>query len=127
MSRSQRTETGLIVVPYAPPPNLLARSVLVNTAARMVSVGGHDLFKIGAGLSSSHTVGPMLAAEAFIRSVRGIWESVVRIDDGGAVSLVRTAKGPATDEAIVLDPDCSEHGNLVAPRTVALARYQTQQ
>src|SRR5260370_35894719 len=89
--------------PYTSLPDLLARSVLEDTAARGLPAGILDLFKIGIGPSSSHTVGPMTAAEAFVRSLRRIrGESIARIEARVFGSLAWTGKGHATDKAIVL-------------------------
>lgn len=67
-----------------------------------------DIFKIGVGPSSSHTMGPMTAAVAFLKAVR---------DGGGGAfdpatltglearlhgSLAFTGKGHATDRAVIL-------------------------
>ncbi len=63
-----------------------------------------DLFKIGLGPSSSHTVGPMKAALDFARGLdaSGLYSSIqsVKIDLYGSLAL--TGKGHATDTAILL-------------------------
>ena len=63
-----------------------------------------DLFKIGVGPSSSHTVGPMLAAFRFVELLagRGLLEGVgrVRVDLYGSLAL--TGRGHATDTAVLL-------------------------
>jgi len=66
-----------------------------------------DLFKIGIGPSSSHTMGPMVAANDFINHVRryahahqGIQNATLRCTLKG--SLAFTGKGHATDRAIAL-------------------------
>ncbi|MFK0569928.1 L-serine ammonia-lyase [Endozoicomonas sp.] len=63
-----------------------------------------DLFKIGVGPSSSHTVGPMIAANRFLEALQqqGHLEDAhqVRIELYG--SLAMTGKGHATDTAIML-------------------------
>jgi L-serine dehydratase len=63
-----------------------------------------DLFKIGIGPSSSHTVGPMKAAAAFtsalIASGRGAEVAGVTVDLLG--SLGWTGKGHGTDHAVML-------------------------
>jgi L-serine dehydratase len=62
-----------------------------------------DLFKIGIGPSSSHTVGPMLAARTFLEKIPTIGlqkNSRVRCTLKG--SLAYTGKGHATDRAIML-------------------------
>ena len=68
----------------------------------MISV--FDLFKIGVGPSSSHTVGPMVAANLFLASLRKQTKltdvTAIEIDLYG--SLAATGKGHATDTAILL-------------------------
>lgn len=63
-----------------------------------------DVFKIGVGPSSSHTVGPMKAAKQFALDLEesGKLESItkVRVDIYGSLSL--TGKGHLTDVAIIL-------------------------
>jgi L-serine dehydratase len=63
-----------------------------------------ELFKIGVGPSSSHTVGPMRAALRFIRELeeRGLLERAahVRIDLYGSLAL--TGIGHGTDRAVLL-------------------------
>jgi L-serine dehydratase len=63
-----------------------------------------DLFKIGIGPSSSHTVGPMKAAAAFVDSLvaAGKIDSVARIGVTLFGSLAWTGKGHATDKAVTL-------------------------
>lgn len=65
--------------------------------------GVFDLFKIGVGPSSSHTVGPMKAARAFLERVEaqsGL-ESVARVQAEAYGSLALTGSGHATDRAIL--------------------------
>ena len=63
-----------------------------------------DIFKIGIGPSSSHTVGPMLAANRFVRRMerQGTLSNVVRMRATLYGSLAFTGKGHATDRAVVL-------------------------
>ena len=66
-----------------------------------------DLFKIGIGPSSSHTVGPMVAAKKFIASVEKYYSSHPHIPDSHIRctlkgSLAFTGKGHSTDRAITL-------------------------
>lgn len=61
-----------------------------------------DIFKIGIGPSSSHTVGPMKAARAFVTAIEGVAESVARIEVTLHGSLAWTGKGHGTDSAILL-------------------------
>lgn len=68
----------------------------------MISV--FDLFKIGIGPSSSHTVGPMVAANLFLASLLEQAEltDVKGIEIELYGSLAATGKGHATDTAILL-------------------------
>jgi L-serine dehydratase len=59
-----------------------------------------DIFKIGIGPSSSHTVGPMVAAARFLEQVRGQPGARMRVTLHG--SLAFTGKGHGTDRAIML-------------------------
>ena len=59
-----------------------------------------DLFKIGVGPSSSHTMGPMTAAADFADEVAGL--PVVRVEAELFGSLALTGKGHATDSAVIL-------------------------
>ena len=63
-----------------------------------------DLFKIGIGPSSSHTVGPMRAARQFALrlSERGLVDRVARIAVTLYGSLGATGKGHGTDKAVLL-------------------------
>ena len=59
-----------------------------------------DLFKIGIGPSSSHTVGPMRAAFAFLKSLDLGAVQKVRAELYGSLAL--TGIGHGTDRAILL-------------------------
>ncbi|MGL6095589.1 MAG: serine dehydratase beta chain, partial [Fimbriiglobus sp.] len=63
-----------------------------------------DLFKIGIGPSSSHTVGPMVAAYRFVGGLResGALPAVARVGVDLYGSLALTGKGHATDKAVIL-------------------------
>lgn len=79
-----------------------------------------DLFKIGVGPSSSHTMGPMSAAADFVSRLadNGRLERVVRIDAALFGSLALTGKGHASDRAVLIgltgqrpseiDPDAAD-------------------
>ncbi|MGZ5200319.1 MAG: L-serine ammonia-lyase [Telluria sp.] len=60
-----------------------------------------DLFKIGIGPSSSHTVGPMVAARRFLLEA-GPLDSAVAIEAHLYGSLALTGVGHATDKAVIL-------------------------
>lgn len=63
-----------------------------------------DLFKIGVGPSSSHTMGPMTAAAGFVEALdaRGALNKVARVAVDLYGSLALTGKGHATDRAVLL-------------------------
>ncbi|MBO5460567.1 MAG: L-serine ammonia-lyase, partial [Ruminococcus sp.] len=69
-----------------------------------MAVSVFDLFKVGIGPSSSHTVGPMRAGVAFVNAVRErkLFERVnaLKVDLMG--SLAATGKGHGTDIATQL-------------------------
>ena len=69
-----------------------------------MSISVFDLFKIGIGPSSSHTVGPMLAANRFIEAMiahaRAGDVSRIKVDLFG--SLGATGKGHGSDKAVLL-------------------------
>lgn len=62
-----------------------------------------DLFSIGIGPSSSHTVGPMKAANAFMKELKtkGNLSNVNRIEVTLYGSLANTGKGHGTDQAVI--------------------------
>ena len=99
----------------------------------MISV--FDLFKIGLGPSSSHTVGPMKAAAAFADTLAAT-NALARVASVQVTlygSLAFTGRGHATDKATILglsgerpetiDPDCAEAlvGEVAASKTLRLA------
>jgi L-serine dehydratase len=66
-------------------------------------VSAFDLFKIGLGPSSSHTVGPMRAAARFVHeALPGKLESVDRVVVDLYGSLALTGRGHGTDRAVLL-------------------------
>lgn len=69
-----------------------------------MSISVFDLFKIGVGPSSSHTVGPMRAAYDFVEVLRcqDLLERVARIEVHLYGSLSATGKGHGTDRAVVM-------------------------
>ena len=84
----------------------------------MSSISIFDIFKIGVGPSSSHTMGPMKAASAFVENIvaASIPAKKIRVILYG--SLAYTGKGHATDSAVLLglsgsvpetiDPDATD-------------------
>ena len=69
-----------------------------------MAVSVFELFKIGIGPSSSHTVGPMLAAFTFIQRLdnAGLLDKVGRIQVTLFGSLAFTGRGHGTDKAVML-------------------------
>ena len=63
-------------------------------------LGVRDLFRVGIGPSSSHTVGPMKAAHSFAEALRG--RHFVRVQCDLLGSLAWTGTGHATDRAVML-------------------------
>jgi L-serine dehydratase len=68
----------------------------------MTSISIFDIFKIGIGPSSSHTVGPMKAANAFTTALAGLSRSVSMVEVTLHGSLAFTGKGHGTDLAVIL-------------------------
>jgi len=69
-----------------------------------MAVSVFDLFKIGIGPSSSHTVGPMRAAARFVArwlDEPGVLERVVRVRCELFGSLALTGRGHGTDKAVL--------------------------
>src|SRR5688500_11905193 len=77
--------------------------------------GVSDMFRIGVGPSSSHTVGPMRAAAACAKALEGRPFAHIGCDLLG--SLAWTGAGHATDKAVILglagfEPDTIEPAML---------------
>ena len=80
-----------------------------------MAVSVFDLFKVGIGPSSSHTVGPMRAARRFALALReaGLLPAVSRVRAELFGSLGATGKGHGSDKAVLLglaghEPDTVE-------------------
>ena len=69
-----------------------------------MAISTFDLFKIGIGPSSSHTVGPMRAAGLFLQAIASgnSITGVARIQVELFGSLGATGKGHGTDKAVIL-------------------------
>jgi L-serine dehydratase len=79
-----------------------------------------DLFKLGVGPSSSHTMGPMTAGGRFLQRLAeaGLLARTTRVETTLYASLALTGRGHATDRAVVLglagfapatiDPDAAD-------------------
>ena len=87
-----------------------------------------DLFKIGVGPSSSHTVGPMVAANRFVAELRerGLMDRVAAVKVSLFGSLAMTGKGHATDIAAMLGL-LGERPDLVEPARIddSIAQIRT--
>jgi len=68
----------------------------------MSAISIFDIFKIGIGPSSSHTVGPMKAAREFVLQLEPVADQVSRIEITLHGSLALTGKGHGTDSAVIL-------------------------
>jgi len=69
-----------------------------------MAISVFDLFKIGIGPSSSHTVGPMKAAAQFVERLReaGTFDRVARVRVELYGSLGATGRGHGSDKAVIL-------------------------
>ena len=69
-----------------------------------MAISTFDLFKIGIGPSSSHTVGPMVAAKSFVKNLQetSALDSVKRVQISLYGSLGATGKGHGSDTAVFL-------------------------
>jgi L-serine dehydratase len=71
---------------------------------KRMSLSVFDVFKIGIGPSSSHTMGPMNAARSFVEllAARGVLSRVTQVSAQLYGSLALTGRGHCTDRAILL-------------------------
>ena len=95
-----------------------------------MAVSTFDLFKIGIGPSSSHTVGPMRAAARFVDHwlrEAGALERVARVRAEVFGSLALTGRGHGTDKAILMGLE-GRQPNLIDPDLIpaALERIRSQ-
>lgn len=93
---------------------------MLAARVRLMFISTFDIFKRGIGPSSSHTMGPMVAASRFLATLRQNFNagqiSALKVSLHG--SLAFTGKGHATDRAVclgllgwlpeTLDPDVAE-------------------
>lgn len=75
-----------------------------SNEAMSVSVSVFEIFKIGIGPSSSHTVGPMKAAREFVQKLEDLARlknlHLITVELYGSLAL--TGKGHGTDKAVIL-------------------------
>ncbi len=93
-----------------------------------MAVSVFDLFKIGIGPSSSHTVGPMRAAARFVErwlEEPGVLERVARVRADLYGSLALTGRGHGTDKAVLVGLE-GNYPNRIDPDVVepTLARIR---
>jgi L-serine dehydratase len=91
-----------------------------------VHISVFDIFKIGIGPSSSHTVGPMRAAHRFARSLSsdGLLDKTASVRAVLYGSLGLTGKGHGSDKAVILGLEGEEPATVdvdAIPRRVAAA------
>ncbi|WP_417702151.1 L-serine ammonia-lyase [Pseudophaeobacter sp.] len=98
-----------------------------------------DIFKIGIGPSSSHTMGPMVAAARFLESLRTRKLSPARLKATLYGSLAFTGVGHGTDRATILglagfapdtfDPEAAQFAldKVTATKTLAPPGFETLQ
>src|SRR5579863_6616832 len=90
-----------------------------------MAVSVFDLFKIGIGPSSSHTVGPMRAALLFVQGLErdGLLTQTASVKVELYGSLGATGKGHGTDRGVMLGL-MGDAPDTVDPSTIA-ARLET--
>ena len=81
-----------------------------------MTISVFDLFSIGVGPSSSHTVGPMVAAKLFLESLEDLTQ-VTKVSITLYGSLAYTGKGHGTDKALIMGL-CGESPETVDPDTI---------
>ncbi|NYE95224.1 L-serine dehydratase [Psychromicrobium silvestre] len=84
-----------------------------------MAIGVFDLFKVGIGPSSSHTVGPMRAAAVFVEELRteGCLDRVASIKVDLYGSLAATGRGHGTMTAVLLGLE-GYYPDLILPEEV---------
>nr|CAA6830067.1 MAG: L-serine dehydratase (EC [uncultured Thiotrichaceae bacterium] len=103
-----------------------------------MAISVFDIFKIGIGPSSSHTVGPMRAANRFLLRLQceGVFDEVSRVQVDLYGSLGATGKGHGSDKAVLLglegdDPETVETdtipqrmSTIIADKKLTLGRQR---
>jgi len=77
-------------------------STRAGTPVASAPLSVFDMFRIGIGPSSSHTVGPMRAARTFAEELAATGRDVVRLRADLFGSLGATGRGHGTDRAVLL-------------------------
>jgi L-serine dehydratase len=76
--------------------------LIASSSVALMPVRLQDLFTIGIGPSSSHTIGPMKAAASFIENIGKGVADIHRLTATAFGSLAWTGRGHATDKAMIL-------------------------
>ncbi len=135
LSQDPKSRTGTFLLGSSPLSTLDSARGFRHTGrydaqsqAETIMLSVFDLFKIGIGPSSSHTVGPMLAGKAFADELydKGLLESTTRVQLDLYGSLALTGDGHGTMGAVLsglegAEPHSAEPARL-AERTGALKR-----
>jgi L-serine dehydratase len=79
-----------------------------------MAISVFDIYKVGVGPSSSHTFGPMVAAQRFLRELdaEGLFDSTTRVQIELFASMALTGKGHFTDLASMLGLEGNEPASL---------------
>jgi len=79
-----------------------------------VAISVFDIYKIGVGPSSSHTFGPMVAAQRFLKELKdeGLFDRTARAQVELYASMALTGKGHFTDLASMLGLEGNEPATL---------------
>src|SRR3954453_1022942 len=91
-----------------------------------MAISVFDLFTIGIGPSSSHSIGPMRAAGRFVERLRagGVLDRCAEVEVRLYGSLALTGKGHGTDKAVMLGLEGAKpeeiDPNAVEPRIAAI-------
>ena len=103
-------------------------SIQELVARKYVPVSVFQLFSIGIGPSSSHTVGPMRAARTFAEDLlsKGLMPIVKSLNIELFGSLAMTGKGHGTDIAVLLGME-GERPEAVDPNLVPGVSLQFQE
>ncbi|KAH8093733.1 L-serine ammonia-lyase [Cristinia sonorae] len=118
LSRKLKSSDGDVSVP-PPPTDTGADSIGAHEQSEHAVISAFDLFSIGVGPSSSHTVGPMRAGKIFINDLleHGVLDKVKSLKITLYGSLAATGKGHHTPQAILLglegsDPETIDTGTI---------------
>jgi L-serine dehydratase len=81
---------------------LLVKEIFANSRCEAMIISAFDMFSIGIGPSSSHTVGTMRATYTFISELRSQLEQIQEITIDLYGSLALTGIGHGTDKAVLM-------------------------